>query len=305
MADELPTPASRKELYLAKAAGMDVDELPKPASRIEEYLNAIAEGGGGGGGYVLPIASADTLGGVKIGENLNIDANGVLSAAGGGGAAGAFKTLTSADYNWPETGTKNAVALWLLDPGNYYVDNSAGLTTKVKVNAYDDNVYYTESLFTVFKSPQNNYAINILAQGGAGAEDAYGPKAWRLYTTMLYDGSEGAFYSMATTEYLDAKLPQLLNSDWINYPLNNPDGVCGWELSDGDYKYTAPLKIYGGSNPSSIVITGDSGTLKVMTSANKKLIRFTTCEAGDLYEGYTVCNESDGTSAEMKFYTAS
>ena len=36
-------------------------------------------GGGGGGGYELPIASADTLGGVKIGDGLEIAESGVLS----------------------------------------------------------------------------------------------------------------------------------------------------------------------------------------------------------------------------------
>jgi hypothetical protein len=40
---------------------------------------------GGGDSYVLPVASASTLGGVKVGSNLSIDANGVLSATGGGG----------------------------------------------------------------------------------------------------------------------------------------------------------------------------------------------------------------------------
>lgn len=35
--------------------------------------------GGGGGGYVLPTASADTLGGVKVGTGLSIE-NGVLSS---------------------------------------------------------------------------------------------------------------------------------------------------------------------------------------------------------------------------------
>lgn len=39
---------------------------------------------GGGGGYVLPVASASTLGGVKVGNNLSIDASGVLSANAGG-----------------------------------------------------------------------------------------------------------------------------------------------------------------------------------------------------------------------------
>lgn len=37
--------------------------------------------GGGGGQYVLPVASADTLGGVKVGAGLSI-ADGVLSANG-------------------------------------------------------------------------------------------------------------------------------------------------------------------------------------------------------------------------------
>ena len=42
-------------------------------------------GGGGGGSYTLPIASASTLGGVKVGTGLSIDSNtGVLTANGGG-----------------------------------------------------------------------------------------------------------------------------------------------------------------------------------------------------------------------------
>lgn len=39
--------------------------------------------GSGGGSYTLPVASADTLGGVKVGEGLSIT-NGVLSASGTG-----------------------------------------------------------------------------------------------------------------------------------------------------------------------------------------------------------------------------
>lgn len=164
MAD-LPEPASRKEEFLATAAGATGIELPEPASREELYLKAIAEGGGGGGGgYVLPtasastlggvkvgnnlsidgsgvlsaqtsvpIASVDTLGGVKVGENLSIDANGVLSAQGGGGSV--IKDLTGADYNWNSTAQSatepyNAVALWLLDPGFY----EAGTGTTVLVD---------------------------------------------------------------------------------------------------------------------------------------------------------------------------
>lgn len=47
----------------------------------------------GGGSYILPIASASTLGGVKIGSGLSIDSEGVLSATGGGSGGGG--TVTS------------------------------------------------------------------------------------------------------------------------------------------------------------------------------------------------------------------
>ena len=51
-------------------------------------------GGGGGGSYTLPIASANTLGGVKVGTGLSIDpATGVMSATGGGTGGGG--TVTS------------------------------------------------------------------------------------------------------------------------------------------------------------------------------------------------------------------
>ena len=57
---------------------------------------------GGGGGGSLPIASAETLGGVKIGNNLSITAEGVLSASGG------------ADFSTSE-----------VDTGRKWVDNKA------------------------------------------------------------------------------------------------------------------------------------------------------------------------------------
>jgi len=41
----------------------------------------------GGGSSNIPIASATTLGGVKVGNNLSIDSSGVLSATGGGGSS--------------------------------------------------------------------------------------------------------------------------------------------------------------------------------------------------------------------------
>ena len=50
---------------------------------------------GGGNSYTLPMASATTLGGIKLGSGLSIDGNGVVSVSGGGGGSGDF----SGNYN--------------------------------------------------------------------------------------------------------------------------------------------------------------------------------------------------------------
>lgn len=63
-----------------------INELPKEFKTINGQT---ITGSGditieGGGDYTLPIASADTLGGIKVGEGLNIDGEGVLSSTGSG-----------------------------------------------------------------------------------------------------------------------------------------------------------------------------------------------------------------------------
>lgn len=76
------TTETAKAIYLngsALAAGV----IPSGAEVILRYDGTnfnIIGGAGGGGSYTLPIASANDLGGVKVGTNLSIDANGVLSA---------------------------------------------------------------------------------------------------------------------------------------------------------------------------------------------------------------------------------
>lgn len=78
-------PQSRNEAILENMLGAD-NELGAPQSRIEKLLMELLEsGGGGGGGYVLKPATASKLGGIKVGENLNITDDGTLSAVGGGG----------------------------------------------------------------------------------------------------------------------------------------------------------------------------------------------------------------------------
>lgn len=66
----LPQAPLSGKLYVALAEGS-----------LWIYSDDWIELGGGSSGYVLPIASADTLGGIKIGENLTIEPDGTLNAS--------------------------------------------------------------------------------------------------------------------------------------------------------------------------------------------------------------------------------
>lgn len=58
----------------------------KPAVDIPAVVRfgGVLDTGGGGGAYTLPAATADTLGGIKVGSGLSVEEDGTLSATGGG-----------------------------------------------------------------------------------------------------------------------------------------------------------------------------------------------------------------------------
>lgn len=66
--------------------------------------------------YNLPVASAEVLGGIKIGEGLNITEEGILSTNGGGGGGGNFKEVTKAYYdNLSDEEKKNGTVYFIKD----------------------------------------------------------------------------------------------------------------------------------------------------------------------------------------------
>ena len=68
--------------YSLPVAGADTLGGVKVGSGLSIDANGVLSGDS----YSLPVAGANTLGGVKVGSGLSIDANGVLSASGGGGS---------------------------------------------------------------------------------------------------------------------------------------------------------------------------------------------------------------------------
>lgn len=128
--------------------------------------------------YALPIASANDLGGIKVGTDLSIDSStGVLSAINTGKA----KLLTSADYNYDpgNTGTNTAIALWKLTPGLY--SWSGGMDVQAQTNLTTGNagvaqVWESNSGFMQIQTYSNadfNYVTKVNATTGAAASTAY------------------------------------------------------------------------------------------------------------------------------------
>ena len=105
-------------------------------------------GTGGGGSYVLPVASADTLGGVKVGNNLSID-NGVLSAPA---------PYTPPAYSTTETNTGQK---WI-DEKDIYA-NVIVLETPTIINA---STWYTVGVLS---------ADTIVNVGGIDSDNGFFP----------------------------------------------------------------------------------------------------------------------------------
>ena len=114
----------------------------------------IITGGGSSGGsaYTLPIASADVLGGIKVGAGLTISTEGTLSATGGGTAdavewnnvldkpttiAGYGITDAKIDGNNVVLGDKTITPYTPSNPPTYPVDSVNGKTGVVVLSAAD------------------------------------------------------------------------------------------------------------------------------------------------------------------------
>lgn len=97
-------PLTRKEFFMAKAAGQSVPDL-EPITREEYFLNQIAENGGGGG--LPPIEEGDD------GKVLTVDDGEAVWAEGGGGSYDPY-----AGYDWV---IKHDSLSYTTSPSEYHV----------------------------------------------------------------------------------------------------------------------------------------------------------------------------------------
>lgn len=246
MADNLPTPESRVESYLAKAAGEDVTIPEKPLSRTEQYLAAIAEGGGGGGGTsdFDQLTNRPKYNGTPMTGETNIPESTTYTAGDGidivadvikATNTGKARVLTTDDYNYP-TANPTGVALWLLEPGIYTWDRD------LVVNAnYDVNV--------------SSYGYTTALVGGVSITDSelivFGDStnAPHTYVTAKSTGAPRGGSSILTA----ARIVDALNSTATGRPLSANQGRVLKDLIDS-------LAIRGAGAPTTSTV-GEVGQL--------------------------------------------
>ena len=140
----------------------DLDDVDTSTAKVDnKFLKYNAASGKwvgsdtAGGGYTLPTASANTLGGIKIGSGLSIDGNGVVTASGGGGGSqNLFSTIAV-------SGQSNVVA----DSTSDTLSLVAGSNMTITTNASGDSITFastgggggSQNVFsTIAVSGQNN-----------------------------------------------------------------------------------------------------------------------------------------------------
>ena len=256
MTEELPTPASRKESYLAKAAGMAVTIPDKPESRIEQYLNAIANNGGGGGGGSYTAGNGINIANNTIsvdtttiqpkltaGTNITISDN-VISAAGGE----PYITLSTSDYNYP-TNNPNRVMMYKLDSGLYLVPEGVqyGCSSGESFNTFSHFVLVAKPATTTSRGEIYDFSNNPIAYLGIDQNGANEDK--RSLTTAIVQSTGASTSSVMSQKAVTDALAsagggvKTLTSADYNYPTTGTKTqIALWLLDDGYYIIPSDIK---------------------------------------------------------------
>lgn len=131
-----------------------------------------------GGGYVLPIASSSTLGGIKVGSGLSINSSGVLSVTGGGSVTGYIGT----------TQVQSSSAAQAL----------TGILS-IKASSSTSSLMQWDSTNNAWHFYGNVYADGWMAAGGVGSGGSGGSVV--TISNLLSSGTRIATITIDGTDY--------------------------------------------------------------------------------------------------------
>lgn len=259
----------------------------KTSETNAEYWAKQAQAGGGGGGGIteIPIASADTLGGIKVGEGLEITEDGILSSLGTGQATGASSNPIGTII--PFMGTRPPKDYLTCDGAIYNIADYLELTNHFQ-NQFGSKNYFGGDGVTTFAVPDLR---NEFLRGYGDRTESVGihqdgteiPRlfAWNYSTTQtvlihnLKTDTAGV-YTNATNE--DVAVPPTIEntriSGSVNMTTTNNTGA-----TDGSPAFTTKptnvavlycIKYTVSSEEIEIEATPTEGSNKVVTSGGVK-----------------------------------
>ena len=157
-----------------------VEQLKVIVEKVNELVdgyNKIVESGGSG--YILPVATSEKLGGIKVGENLTITEDGTLNAQAGGGSTISASveqtedgaTITITDNSGTTTATVNNGAPGPTGPAG--ADGAPGATGPAGPAGADGfsptaNVEQTETGATITITDKNGTTTATVRNGSDG-----------------------------------------------------------------------------------------------------------------------------------------
>lgn len=191
--------------------------------------------------YSLPIASAETLGGIKIGENLSIDENGVVSASGGSSSIQTYIFSAKDGSKLSSIPSDAPSKEWVINGERRYFKLSSGNTVIMEKG---DLLTFNKSsgMITILSSNSNIITYQPGYLGGQaytsdfrGLAVAYNDmmsstSTYRVLTTNNTSSyTPTSDYNPSTKKYVDDKLSTLSGYDATKTQvLKNVSGTLQW-----------------------------------------------------------------------------
>lgn len=237
------------KLNLSKITGsVNVKALTKRGLTTDLVARAMAANASGGSSYTLPVASADTLGGIKIGENLSIDENGVVSASG-------IKGLyTIGILNLGGRSPFNLTDEEKIQFNNIITDASSKNHSSVGIFAYADSGDMQPSKIPNYMHCCLLYTVSSIKNTS---------------TSFKFAGCYPTFGSIAQVKMLDITI----SGSWSNGVFTGTSYMCTW--SDANLvtktdvlvkKNTSPYTPTSDYNPATKKYVDDTITTAITTS---------------------------------------
>lgn len=215
----------------------------------------------GGGTYELPIASAETLGGIKVGENLSINSEtGVLSATGGGGVTVAQDTGTSTENVMSQDASTKMIYPNISYPSRIAIGKgNIAASANGAISIGTDAVSYGQNDVTIGTSSSNSSSKSVSLGYNATNSGASAISIGDSSYTSAYGAiSLGAFSSATNPGEINVGLPRATSSEKANFGYDGTEYRLLTGLHDPVNNQDAATKGYVDSNAGGIIkLTSD------------------------------------------------